>query len=178
MVVELLWCWLGIGKGISNPNLWREQWDPTQPQVPSGLEPENFPLLNRTTSPRARKSFPWVRTFFPLSLKIRREKHWGGMCTGFILWKEKEKWREILVLVRRERREVCGTTSPIPNMLLLLASPQRFNSAVLGTVQYLQFPLTLAGHGFTLTPFSLFLFRLHFILCYMKKSDGTFLHPR
>lgn len=23
MVVELLWCWLCIGKGISNPNLWK-----------------------------------------------------------------------------------------------------------------------------------------------------------
>lgn len=66
--------------------------------------------------------------------------------------------------------------SQIPNMLLSLALPQRFNRAVLGAVQYLQFPLPLADHGFTLTPFSPFLFRLHFILCF--RSVGTFLHPR
>lgn len=84
-----------------------------------------------------------------------------------------ERKREIeRILVRGERNEVC--VSQIPNMLLSLALPQRFN--VLGVVQYLQFPLPLADHGFTLTLFSPFLFRLHFILCF--RSIGILLHPR
>lgn len=58
---------MDIGWGISSPNLWREQRDPSQPQVPSGIEPENFPVLNHTTKPRARKSFPWVSTFLLLN---------------------------------------------------------------------------------------------------------------
>lgn len=36
-------------------------------------------------------------------------------------------------------------------MLFSLALPQRFNTAILGAVQYLQFPLTLADPRFTLT---------------------------
>lgn len=81
---------------------------------------------------------------------------------------EREKWRIPLPLVRGERHEVCGTTSQIPNMLLSLALPQRFNSAVLGVVQYLQFPLTLADHGFALTPFSLS-FSDYILFCVLRK---------
>ena len=76
-----------------------------------------------------------------------------------------------LVFVRRERHGVCGTTSQIANILLSLALPQRFNSAVVGAVQRIQFPLTLADHIFALAAFS-FLFRLHFILCFTKGLVG------
>lgn len=51
----------------------------------------------------------------------------------------------------RETHKVCATTFQIPNMLFSLALPQRFNTAILGAVQYLQFPLTLADPRFTLT---------------------------
>ena len=98
------------------------------------------------------------------------------VCPGFILWKEREMER-ILMLVRGERQEVCGTRSQIPNMLLSLALPQRFNSAVLGAVQYLQFPLTLTDHGFTLTLVFLFLFRLHLILSFTKGVMGLSFTP-
>lgn len=181
MAVELLWCWLGTGKGISSPNLWRgtrEQWDPTQPQVPSPSEPKNFPLLNHTTSPRARKSFPWVSTFFLLNRDNKKRKALGDMCTGCTLWKEREREMEsVPALVRGERHEVCGTTSQIPNMLLSLALPQRFNRAVLGAVQCLQFPLSLANRGFALTLVSLS-FSDYILLCVLRKVWWDFLLPQ
>lgn len=108
---------------------------------------------------------------FPAKPENEERKALGGRAYRvYIMEREREMERNTGVSKKRE------TTSPVPNMLLSLASPQSFNSAVLGTLQYLQFPLTLAG--FTLTPFSPFLFRLHFILCYTKRSDGTFLYPR
>lgn len=80
----------------------------------------------------------------------------------------------ILVLKRGERHEVCETMSQIPNMLLLLALSQRFNTAVLGAVQCLQFPLTLADRGFTFTlSFSDYIL----FTVFYKRSDGTFLTP-
>lgn len=79
--------------------------------------------------------------------------------------------------VRGERQQVYGTTSQIPNTLLSLALPQRFNSAALGAVQYLQFSLILADHEFTLTLFSLFLFGLYFILCFTKGLMGLSFTP-
>lgn len=73
--------------------------------------------------------------------------------------------------MRGKRREVCGTTSQVSNMLLSLALPQRFNSAVLGAVQYLQFPLTLEDHGIALTPvlFFFFAFSDYILFCVLRK---------
>ena len=75
----------------------------------------------------------------------------------------------VLALAKGKRHEVCGTTSQIANMLLSLALPQRFNSAVLGAVQYLQFPLALADHGFALTPFPLS-FSDYIYFCVLRKA--------
>lgn len=144
-----------------------EQWDPTQPQVPSGLQPKNFPLLSCTTNTRARKSIPWVSTF---SLLNPENKGIGGLGFGVYIMEWGEKMERILVWVRGKRHEVCRTTSQIPNMLLSLALSQRFNRAVLGAVQYLQFPLTLADRGFTLT----LSFSDYFLFCvFYRRSDGT-----
>lgn len=78
---------------------------------------------------------------------------------GVYIMEGKRETESVLALVRGKRHEVCGTTSQVPNMLLSLALPQRFNSAVPGAVQYLQFPLTLEDHGIALTPvLSFFLF--------------------
>lgn len=53
------------------------------------------------------------------------------MYSVYITHGEREKMDRLLVLMRRERHEMCGTESQIAYVLLSLALPQRFNSTVL-----------------------------------------------
>lgn len=98
-------------------------------------------------------------------LTTRIENHWGTVYKAYGR-KEREKCR-VYWCWWEERHEVYGTAQ-IPIMLLSLALPQRFHSAVLGELQYLQFPLTLADHGFALTPFSLS-FSDYILFCVLRK---------
>ncbi len=181
MVVELLWCWLGIGKGISSPNLWRgtrEQCDPTQPQVPSGPEPENFPLLNRTTSPRARKSFPWVSTFFLLNPDNKKRKALGDMCRGCILWKDRGRngeyhWRwweerDMKCVGPHLRFLICCFHWPCPKGLTVLSRERSSTFSFLLLWQTMDLP----------SPCSPFPFQITFYSVFYERSDGTFLYPR
>lgn len=95
--------------------------------------------------------------------------HVQGVCYG-----GEGEIGSVMVLVRAER-QVCGTTSQVPNMLLLLAMPQRFNSTALGAVQYLQFPLNPTDHDLPshCSPFPL---QITFYSVFYKRSDGTFLY--
>lgn len=94
---ELLWCWVGTGTGIQP---WLEEtkqnWYPTQPQVPSGSKPENFPVLNHTTWPGAKSSLQWVFFFLEIPHNEQRGMHWMHVTEEI----EKERTRGVWVHLR------------------------------------------------------------------------------
>lgn len=181
MVAELLWCWLGIGKGISSPNLWRgtrEQWDPTQPQVPSGSEPENFPLPDRTTSPRARKSFPWVSTFFLQNPDNEKRKALGGTCVQGVYYERRKREREWNG-VWWEERHIKRTGPHLRFLIRCFHWPHPKGLTVLSWEPSSAFSFLLLWQNVDLPlPRSRFPFQITFYSVFYERSDGTFLYPR
>lgn len=89
------------------------------------------------------------------------------------IMQERQKWSEHRCQLEK-RDKVSGNTSHIPNMLLSLALPQRFNGDVMGPVQCLS--LNLTDYGFARASFPFFYISFYSVL--YENPDGTFLYSR